>query len=511
MGPYDLGRRRTRERQLLRSGWRKGPQPRGIRDAKARAERRVGHACLRRRTGSGKPQGSTGSDGSAGPRVLGRAQSSAAHGRIRGLPSSTRGRSRMDERPCPDRCGGCAVMRIPTVTGGRGSATTPPTRLECAFRRRSVGSSRRSSTVPEPPGGGVGRRFSGWRTKGATAANSGMWTSRAAWASVLRRSNACASAVFWRVWRLPSAAGSRRTVDRNSGTGRRRRSGWLWPVLPRPRVVSAGRGSCAPAVGWRLSRASRKKRYRGLGTTGDPALAEAVRVPSPEPQRAVRGGEGGGAGPGSAGGCRRRGSGLQGCDPPAADEGTPPSLPRAARAAGHRRLRIRANRYDPSLPGVRAPRTRAYGARPRFGARRGTGRSSSGNARTILSPGRRSYGSWTLGTRTAPRRGRKPLHLRRPCGCESGSRFGIRRSTEAGSPRPRSKSARGRGRVFAGAFPTAPPCCGRPRRGSSAATRPAAPSMGGSRRPTPGGNGSPYTQQSNDSIPLAFALDPSMG
>ncbi len=41
---------------------------------------------------------------------------------------------------------------------------------ECAFRRRSAGSSRRSSTVPEPPGGGVGRRFCGWRTKGATAA-----------------------------------------------------------------------------------------------------------------------------------------------------------------------------------------------------------------------------------------------------------------------------------------------------------------------------------------------------
>ncbi len=119
MGPYDLGRRRIRERQLLRSGWRKGPQPRGIRDAKARAERSVGYACLRRRTGSGTPHGSTGSDGSAGPRVLGRAQSSAAHGRIRGLPSSTRGRSRMDERPCPDLRGGCAGMRIPTVTCAR--------------------------------------------------------------------------------------------------------------------------------------------------------------------------------------------------------------------------------------------------------------------------------------------------------------------------------------------------------------------------------------------------------
>ncbi len=219
MGPYDLGRRRTRERQLLRSGGRKGPQPRGIRDAKARAERRVGYACLRRRTGSGKPQGSTGSDGSAGPRFLGRAQSSAAHGRIRGWPSSTRGRSRMDERPCPDLCGGCAVLRIPTVTGGRGSATTPPTRLECAFRHRSARNSKRLSTVPEPPGV-VGRRFCGWQTRGATAANSGMSTSRAAWVSALRRSNACASVVFWRVWRPPPpGAGEPPTETPGRGEG----------------------------------------------------------------------------------------------------------------------------------------------------------------------------------------------------------------------------------------------------------------------------------------------------
>ena len=34
----------------------------------------------------------------------------------------------MVQRPRPDLRGGCAAMRIPTVTGGRGSATTPPTR-----------------------------------------------------------------------------------------------------------------------------------------------------------------------------------------------------------------------------------------------------------------------------------------------------------------------------------------------------------------------------------------------
>ncbi len=113
-------------------------------------------------------------------------------------------------------------------------------------------------------------------------------------------------------------------------------------------------------------------------------------------------------------------------------------------------------------------------------------RSSSGNSRTILSPERRLYWSWTTGTRTAPHRCMRPLHPGRPCGCESGSSFGTRRSTEAGSTGPRSKSARGRDRVFDDAFLTAPPCCGRPRRGSSAATRPAAPSTGGSRRQTPG-------------------------
>ena len=34
----------------------------------------------------------------------------------------------MVQRPCPDLRGGCAAMRIPTVTEGRGSVTTPPTR-----------------------------------------------------------------------------------------------------------------------------------------------------------------------------------------------------------------------------------------------------------------------------------------------------------------------------------------------------------------------------------------------
>ena len=35
-----------------------------------------------------------------------------------GLPSSTRGRSRMVQRPRPDLRGGCAAMRIPTATAG---------------------------------------------------------------------------------------------------------------------------------------------------------------------------------------------------------------------------------------------------------------------------------------------------------------------------------------------------------------------------------------------------------
>ena len=43
---------------------------------------------------------------------------SATLGRTSGLPSSTRGRSRMVQRPCPDLREGCAAMRIPTATEG---------------------------------------------------------------------------------------------------------------------------------------------------------------------------------------------------------------------------------------------------------------------------------------------------------------------------------------------------------------------------------------------------------
>ena len=53
---------------------------------------------------------------------------SATLGRTSGLPSSTRGRSRMVQRPCPDLREGCAAMRIPTATEGRGAAMPPPTR-----------------------------------------------------------------------------------------------------------------------------------------------------------------------------------------------------------------------------------------------------------------------------------------------------------------------------------------------------------------------------------------------
>lgn len=38
-------------------------------------------------------------------------------------------RRRSVGRPSPDLRGECAAMRIPTATAGRGSATTPPTRL----------------------------------------------------------------------------------------------------------------------------------------------------------------------------------------------------------------------------------------------------------------------------------------------------------------------------------------------------------------------------------------------
>ena len=56
----------------------------------------------------------------------------------------------MVQRPRPDLRGGCAVMRIPTATGGRGSATTPPTRPISAFRDK-VGAAQRSSPLKETP------------------------------------------------------------------------------------------------------------------------------------------------------------------------------------------------------------------------------------------------------------------------------------------------------------------------------------------------------------------------
>ncbi len=55
-----------------------------------------------------------------------------------------------------------------------------------------------------------------------------------------------------------------------------------------------------------------KETVRKTLKKGDQALAEAVLVHSPEPQCAVRGGDGGGAGHVPAGCCRRRGPGLHG-------------------------------------------------------------------------------------------------------------------------------------------------------------------------------------------------------
>ena len=87
---------------------------------------------------------------------------SATLGRTSGLPSSTRGRSRMVQRPCPDLREGCAAMRIPTATEGRGAAMPPPTRPQKHVRlvsvRRSRGIVRLAREV-----GGRSRRVSGQR------------------------------------------------------------------------------------------------------------------------------------------------------------------------------------------------------------------------------------------------------------------------------------------------------------------------------------------------------------
>ena len=49
----------------------------------------------------------------------------------------------MVERPSPDLRGGCAAMRIPTATEGRGSVTTTPTRPPVSSRFNGL--SRRSA------------------------------------------------------------------------------------------------------------------------------------------------------------------------------------------------------------------------------------------------------------------------------------------------------------------------------------------------------------------------------
>ena len=75
-----------------------------------------------------------------------------------GLPSITRGRSRMVQRPCPDLRGGCAAMRIPTATaGGAGQPAFLPRspKITCrwistpCFRTTCVASS--SPTLPILP------------------------------------------------------------------------------------------------------------------------------------------------------------------------------------------------------------------------------------------------------------------------------------------------------------------------------------------------------------------------
>ena len=60
----------------------------------------------------------TGSGWSPRPKSLGRVSPFATPGRTNGSPSNTRCRSRMDFRPRPVPCGGCAAMRTPTATAG---------------------------------------------------------------------------------------------------------------------------------------------------------------------------------------------------------------------------------------------------------------------------------------------------------------------------------------------------------------------------------------------------------
>ncbi len=113
---------------------------------------------------------SVGSDWSVWPRYSGHARRSATHGRTSGLPSNTRGRSRMEQRPNPDPCGVCAAMRIPTATvlifvPALPCRRAPPWRAHgCAhfFLHDTVGHLSATMIVPSMRASGSGAGFF-WR------------------------------------------------------------------------------------------------------------------------------------------------------------------------------------------------------------------------------------------------------------------------------------------------------------------------------------------------------------
>ncbi len=281
MGPYDLGRRRTRERPLLRSGRRKGPN-----QGEFGTPKHAPNAGSGTRATNGGPdpesrRGSTGSDGSAGPRVRGRAPPSAAQGRIRGWPSSTRGRSRMDERPCPDRCGGCAAMRIPTVTGGLGNDPSYP-----AHRTRVI---HRPCTVSGAAGAmpaGFGSKATSGLCPAMVAAMPAHDVSMEPFLGAVRSCVAsprrCATSAWagiagpWRVSPVPDRW--KRTAENRGGPRWRRRGrgrcgrpcGRSRPAEDRGTRAAAARG---------VRRGAGAERDAAQGRQGVPGSARAVRHP----------------------------------------------------------------------------------------------------------------------------------------------------------------------------------------------------------------------------------------
>ncbi len=132
-------------------------------------------------------------------------------------------RSTVSEPACISSVQG--AERIRAKSQGRQSSRV-------SVRSRSAEPSRQVLAALGPPSAGVGRRLCGAQTRRRRQpAQRGRQC--ATWTAGRQRLSASASTASWRGWTRPSVARNRGPVGRNSGTGRRMRSGWPWSARPR--------------------------------------------------------------------------------------------------------------------------------------------------------------------------------------------------------------------------------------------------------------------------------------